>query len=98
MMFEDAVYVGRECPFCGEYHEVLVSEADFVNWQGGELAQVAFPYLSGDEREILISGICSACWDKMFPSEEDEEEDIQELLEAGVHIVNDVPMMPPAVM
>ena len=64
MMFNDAVYVGRECPFCGEYHEVLVSEADYAAWQGGELVQNAFPYLSADEREILVSGICSECWGK----------------------------------
>ena len=70
MMFNDAVYVGRECPFCGEYHEVLVSEADFAAWQGGELAQVAFPYLTAEEREILISGICPDGWGKMFGEEE----------------------------
>lgn len=65
-MFDDAVYVGRNCPFCGEYHEVLVSEADYAEWQGGELAQNAFPYLTAEEREILISGICPDCWGKMF--------------------------------
>ena len=65
-MFDDAIYVGRNCPFCGEYHEVLVSEADYAEWQGGELAQNAFPYLTADEREILISGICPDCWGKVF--------------------------------
>ena len=72
MMFNDAVYVGRECPFCGEYHEVLVSEADFAAWQGGELVQNAFPYLSADDREILVSGICPKCWADTFGEEEDE--------------------------
>ena len=61
-MFNDAILVGRICPFCGEYHEVMVSEADYAAWQGGELAQDAFPYLTADEREILISGICPKCW------------------------------------
>lgn len=74
MMFNDAVYVGRKCPFCGEYHEVLVSEADFAAWQGGELVQDAFPYLSAGEREILLSGICSTCWAESF-GEEDEDPD-----------------------
>ena len=69
-MFNDAVYIGRACPFCGEYHEVLVSEADYASWQGGELAQVAFPYLTADEREILISGICPKCWADMFGEDE----------------------------
>lgn len=75
MKFNDGVYVGRKCPFCGEYHEVLVSEADLAAWQGGELVQNAFPYLSADEREILISGICSDCWSKMFSEDEEDESD-----------------------
>lgn len=69
-MFNDAVYVGRECPFCGEYHEVMVSETDYWNWESGELAQNAFPYLTAEEREILISGICPDCWGKIFGGKE----------------------------
>ena len=65
MKFVDGVYIGRKCPFCGEYHEVFVSEADYANWCGGELAQNAFPYLTPNEREIIISGICPKCWDEM---------------------------------
>lgn len=69
-MFNDAVWVGRECPFCGEYHEVKVSEADYAAWQGGDLAQDVFPYLTPAEREILISGICPKCWAKTLGVEE----------------------------
>ena len=64
--FEDAIYLGRECPFCGEYHKVIVSEADFWKYAEGTSVQVAFPYLTADEREIIISGICKDCWDKIF--------------------------------
>ena len=74
MKFEDGVYVGRHCPFCGKYHAVEVSEADLAAWEGGELAQNAFPYLTADEREILISGICPKCWAETFGEEEDEAE------------------------
>ena len=74
-MFEDIIYIGRNCPFCGEYHEVGVSEADYWNWQGGELVQNAFPYLNANARELLISGICSECWDKMFGANFEEEEE-----------------------
>ena len=64
------------CPFCGEAHEIEVNEIDYLDWKDGELAQNAFPYLSADEREMLISGICPICWDSMFGgSDEDEEED-----------------------
>lgn len=62
------------CPFCGEMHEVPVNEADYWDWQDGALVQDAFPYLTADEREMLVSGICPNCWDKMFPEEEEEEE------------------------
>ena len=59
------------CPFCGQTHEVLVYEDDFFAWRGGKCAQDAFPYLSADDREMLISGICPKCWDSMFDEEEE---------------------------
>ena len=59
------------CPFCGQTHEVLVYEDDFLAWQDGARAQDAFPYLSAREREMLISGICPQCWDNMFGEEEE---------------------------
>jgi len=54
------------CPFCGHANEVAVNEDDYWDWQDGILAQDAFPYLSPDEREMLISGICPKCWAKTF--------------------------------
>lgn len=60
------VCVVTACPFCGHANEVEVNEADYLDWQDGKLAQDAFPYLSTDEREMLISGICHQCWNKMF--------------------------------
>lgn len=67
--------VGNRCPMCGKVHTVTVNDADFEKWQSGVSAQNAFPYLSTDEREILISGTCPKCWDSMFSFGEDEEED-----------------------
>lgn len=61
------------CPFCGHADAVFVNEDDYWDWQDGVLVQDAFPYLSANEREMLISGCCSQCWDKMFPSEQEEE-------------------------
>lgn len=62
----EEICVVTYCPFCGEAHEVYVNEADYLDWQDGELAQNAFPYLSADERELLISGICSTCWSSLW--------------------------------
>lgn len=64
------ISVAIQCPFCDHAHEVKVNEVDFFDWLGGTIAQDAFPYLSADEREMLISGICGDCWDKMFGGEE----------------------------
>ena len=66
------VTVITSCPFCGHANEVAVNEMDYLDWQDGTLAQNAFPYLSPDEREALISGICPDCWDKMFGGWEEE--------------------------
>ncbi len=65
MIILDAV-ITTVCPFCGETHDVFVRKSDYHAWQDGELAQNAFPYLSADEREMLITGICPDCWDGMF--------------------------------
>lgn len=69
------VTIVTACPFCGHANEVAVNEADYWDWQDGALVQDAFPYLTADEREMLISGICPTCWEKTFGSDEDEEED-----------------------
>jgi len=59
------------CPFCGCSNVVSVNETDYYYWDGsGELVQNAFPYLSADERELLISGICPTCWDNLFSEDE----------------------------
>ena len=66
------VSIVTRCPFCGKANFVEVNEADYDDWGDGVPVQVAFPYLSANEREALISGICPKCWDGMFPPEEVE--------------------------
>ena len=39
---------------------------DLQAWIKGKHAQDAFPYLNAGERELLISGICNSCFDKMM--------------------------------
>lgn len=60
------VCVITRCPICGRGNEVEVNEADYWDWDDGVLAQVAFPYLTAQEREMLITGTCPTCWNKMF--------------------------------
>lgn len=73
------VTVVTRCPFCGHGNEVEVNEMDYLDWSDGELAQVAFPYLSANERELLISGICPDCWNKMFSSDEEPDPDERDI-------------------
>lgn len=58
------------CPFCGTETSIDVFADDYERWIVGALVQDAFPYLSADDRESLISGICPTCWEQMFAEED----------------------------
>lgn len=63
----EKISVFTVCPYCGCDNKVRVFKDDFIKWwENGEPAQKAFPYLSADEREMLISGICPMDWEKIF--------------------------------
>lgn len=63
------------CPLCGQVDEVAVNEADYWDWKDGTtLVQDAFPYLTAEERERLITGICPDCWYTLFSGDEEEED------------------------
>ena len=55
-----------ECNKCGAATTMIVRLEDLVMWELGKYIQEAMPYLSADERELLISGTCGVCWEKMF--------------------------------
>lgn len=65
-MTRPALYPHRcePCQFCGVAETVLVDREALELWQGGALAQVAFPWLSDDNRELLISGTHPDCWER----------------------------------
>lgn len=50
------------CMICGESDTVPVPRAGWVAWLSGVLVQHAFPELSTDDRELLITGIHGRCW------------------------------------
>ena len=54
------------CIQCHQPQHIEARTADLDAWIGGELIQVAMPYLTADEREILISGVCGTCFSKMW--------------------------------
>ena len=54
------------CNVCNESHIVRVKSKDYDRFSIGELIQNASPYLTPNERELLISGTCGKCFDEMF--------------------------------
>lgn len=50
----------------GVQHSIKVNLDDIILWKSGELIQRAMPYLTPDQRELLISGIPGDMYDRMF--------------------------------
>lgn len=76
--------------------DLNIPEVDFLvgfnRWKtGGRLVQDAFPTLSAEEREFLISGITPREWNQLFPPEDDDDdaEDTEIDDEMGAEILDD---------
>ena len=54
----------------GDIHYIDVTEIDFHAYEDGELIQNCFPYLSPEQRELIVSGMTQDMWDKMFGNNE----------------------------
>jgi hypothetical protein len=58
--------IGIRCGMCKKGYTLRVNLSDLDRWNHKDgLAQDIFPYLSPDERELLISRICGTCFDKV---------------------------------
>lgn len=57
------------CRVCGKASQMEIPAAGLIAWNDGALVQDAFPQMSIDEREMLISGTHPACWDALFGEE-----------------------------
>lgn len=60
------IKIRRVCPRCNKESFLEVEEKDYTAWRNGLFAQIAFPYLSADERETIITGYHGVCWDLDF--------------------------------
>lgn len=60
------ITVEKMCRECQKNVKLQVHKQDFIAYQNGAFVQNAFPYLSDGDRELLVSGICSNCFDEMF--------------------------------
>jgi hypothetical protein len=46
--------------------DIDITQDQLDRWKGGELIQRVAPYLDGDSREFIISGITSEEWETLF--------------------------------
>lgn len=60
-----------QCVNCNATYIVTVPRDGYRDWLNGTHIQTAMPQVSAAERELLMSGICGVCFDKMF-GEDDE--------------------------
>lgn len=59
----------KPCPGCDETKELEVDSEALRRWKRGAFIQDALPELSADDRERLVTGYCSQCWDKLMGPE-----------------------------
>jgi hypothetical protein len=64
----------KPCPRCGGTKDLEVQFSEVVAYESGAKIQDAFPRMSADDRERLLTGYCPDCWNQIFPEEEDEDE------------------------
>jgi len=62
------------CWECGKTGTVIVQMSDYLRWTSERLPlQNAFPTLSAELRQQILTGTHPECWEKMFPPEVEEE-------------------------
>jgi len=54
------------CTKCREITKFSLDREGFMKWKGGICIQEALPDVSPDIRELMISGVCGTCFDKLF--------------------------------
>lgn len=57
------------CHNCNTKFGITVPHDDYLKWQTGTVIQEAFPYMSVDDRELLISQQCDKCWKRIYQTE-----------------------------
>ena len=64
----------KTCVVCNIAGEVQVTEAELAAYKSQPgYVQDVLPRLTDGEREMLISGTHSECFDILFPADEDDE-------------------------
>jgi|FreactTroBogLake_1042271.scaffolds.fasta_scaffold21049_5 hypothetical protein len=68
------ILLNRTCPNCRVDSGLSVDKDKYFEWrEGRKNVQDIFPDLDTHERELLLTGYCYKCWDKLFSFEGGEE-------------------------
>ena len=63
------------CKYCGNHFVLMFNNDDMIDWLSGSLPiQSALPYLSANERELLLNGMCGDCFDRLLSPDLDNDE------------------------
>ena len=60
---KDTATVHTTCLFCQLDQDIDLDIDKYISWQTGTLIQDAFPDLDAGKREVLITSICSDCFE-----------------------------------
>lgn len=63
------VIIAGTCPVTGEDFKVEVDAQDYTSFKHGALIQNAFPYLSGEERDMILLGVTEEGHDRYLQGE-----------------------------
>jgi hypothetical protein len=66
----DIICTQVTCMMCKRTETINANWTDYQAWLGGKLIQDALPYLTPDERELLMSRICGRCFDYLYGEED----------------------------
>lgn len=58
--------VSGKCLGCRSDVSFTAPEGAVMDWYFGAAVQDALPQLDADQREWLVSGVCGACFDRMW--------------------------------
>ena len=68
-----ATILTANCMYCSTEKQLVVETPSFYKWVNKEqFIQNAFPNMSVDDRELLISNTCQLCWDSIFGNDEED--------------------------
>lgn len=70
----DEYLIVRDCPLCGQGCSTVVPSQGLWDWEHGKFVQEAFPNLSADDREQVMTGTHPWCWDRYMSDPEEDNE------------------------